>query len=153
MGSPDIAIIPMTFVHLDGVMDVERLSFRTPWSREAFTSELMQTYTVYLVARDGTRVVAFGGMHTVWEDAHVTNIAVHPQYRGSGLGERMMLELMARARSRGACRMTLEVRVSNAVAQCLYRKLGFVTEPGAVRKGYYSDTGEDAIVMWKDPIA
>jgi ribosomal-protein-alanine N-acetyltransferase len=64
----------------------------------------------------------------------------------------MMRELMARARARGAQRITLEVRRSNTAAQNLYRKLGYITEPGAVRKGYYSDTLEDAIVMWKDPI-
>lgn len=153
MGSQDVVILPMTPADLDGVMEVEHLSFLTPWSREAFEAELMQTYTVYLVARDDSRrVVGFGGMHTVWEDSHVTNIAVHPTHRGQGLGERMMHELMARAVARGCNRMTLEVRVSNTPAQSLYRKLGFVTSPGAVRKGYYTDTGEDAIVMWKEPL-
>lgn len=152
MGSAEIVIFPMTPADLDGVMEVEQLSFRTPWSRESFAAELMQLYTVYLVAREGDRVVAFGGMHVVWEDAHVTNVAVHPEYRGRGLGERMMHELIARAVFRGANRMTLEVRASNTTAQNLYRKLGFITLPGSVRKGYYTDTGEDAIVMWKDPL-
>ncbi|HLN64339.1 MAG TPA: ribosomal protein S18-alanine N-acetyltransferase, partial [Symbiobacteriaceae bacterium] len=104
------------------------------------------------VAREGSKVVGHGGMHVVWEDAHVTNIATHPLYRGRGLGERMMRELIDRAVSRGANRMTLEVRASNTPAQNLYRKLGFITQPGAVRKGYYADTGEDAIIMWKDPL-
>lgn len=153
MGSTEIAIFPMTPADLDGVHEVERSSFRTPWSREAFASEIMQSYTVYLVARAGDKIVAHGGMHVVWEDAHVTNVAVLPAYRGQGLGERMMLELMARAVARGAVRITLEVRASNTPAQNLYRKLGFVTRPGAIRKGYYTDTGEDAIIMWKDPIA
>jgi len=142
----------MTPYDLDGVMEVERLSYLTPWSRDAFAGEIIQTYTVYLVAKDGDRVVAFAGMHLVWEDAHVTNIAVHPLYRGRGLGELMLRELIARAHLRGANRMTLEVRESNTTAQHLYRKLGFVTLPGAIRKGYYTDTGEDAIVMWKDPL-
>lgn len=152
MGSPEIAIFPMTPADLDGVMEVERSSFLTPWSRDAFASEIMQTYTVYLVAREGDKVVAHGGMHVVWEDAHVTNIAVLPAYRGRGLGERMMLELIARASARGAVRMTLEVRATNTPAQTLYRKLGFESRPGAIRKGYYTDTGEDAIIMWKDPL-
>jgi ribosomal-protein-alanine N-acetyltransferase len=152
MGSPEVAIFPMTPTDLDGVMEVEHLSFLTPWSREAFASELLQTYTVYLVARSGPQVVGYGGMHTVWEDAHVTNIAVHPLWRGRGLGERLMLELISQAVTRGANRMTLEVRASNGSAQNLYRKLGFVTRPGAVRKGYYTDTREDAIIMWKDPL-
>lgn len=152
MGVQNIAIHPMTLADLEGVMEVERLSYLTPWSREAFLSEIMQTYTIYLVAQDGERVVAIAGMHVVWEDAHVTNIAVHPLYRGRGLGERMMRELVQRAARRGARRMTLEVRVSNTSAQNLYKKLGFVTAPGAIRKGYYTDTNEDAIVMWKDPL-
>ena len=153
MGSPEIAIFPMTPSDLDGVLEVEKLSFLTPWSRHSFASELMQTYTVYLVARAGEQVVAFGGMYVIWEDAHVTNVAVHPLLRGRGLGERLMHELIARANARGAKRMTLEVRASNATAQNLYRKLGFITQAGAVRKGYYTDTGEDAIVMWKEPLA
>lgn len=152
MGVQEIAIYPMTLADLDGVMEVERLSYLTPWSRDAFNSEIIQTYTIYLVAKDGEKVAAIGGMHVVWEDAHITNIAVHPLYRGRGLGERMMRELIARAQQRGARRMTLEVRASNTTAQNLYRKMGFVTAPGAVRKGYYTDTNEDAIVMWKDPL-
>jgi len=133
-------------------MEVERLSYTTPWSRDAFLTEMLQTYTVYLVAVDGDRVAAIGGMHVVWEDAHVTNVAVHPDYRRQGLGERMMRELIARAAARGARRMTLEVRASNVPAQRLYQKLGFVTAPGAIRKGYYTDTNEDAIVMWLEPL-
>lgn len=133
-------------------MEVERLSYLTPWTPDAFLTEMLQTYTVYLVAVDGERVAAIGGMHVVWEDAHVTNIAVHPDYRRQGLGERMMRELIARAAGRGARRMTLEVRASNVPAQRLYRKLGFVTAPGAIRKGYYTDTNEDAIVMWLEPL-
>lgn len=152
MGVQNIAIHPMTLADLDGVMEVERLSYLTPWSRDAFYSEILQSYTVYLVAKDGDKIVAIGGMHVVWEDAHVTNIAVHPLYRGRGLGEWMMRELIERAQQRGARRMTLEVRASNLTAQNLYRKMGFVTAPGAVRKGYYTDTNEDAIVMWKDPL-
>lgn len=153
MGVPNVAIFPMTPADLDGIMEVERLSYLTPWSRDAFLSEMMQTYTIYLVAKEGERVVGIAGMHVVWEDAHVTNIAVHPLYRGRSLGERLMRELMERARHRGARRMTLEVRASNATAQNLYHKLGFTTAPGAIRKGYYTDTQEDAVVMWKDPLA
>ena len=152
MGVPEIAIHPMTPADLDEVMAIEHLSYLTPWSRDAFASELLQRYTVYLVARAGQRVVGYAGMHVIWEQAHVTNVAVHPEFRGRGVGERLMRELIRIAYRRGAARMTLEVRVGNAPAQALYRKLGFVTEPGAVRKGYYTDTGEDAIIMWKDPL-
>jgi len=142
----------MTPADLDEVMTIERLSYLTPWSRDAFASELVQRYTVYLVAREGERVVGYAGMHMIWEQAHVTNIAVHPEHRGRGCGERLLRALICAARRRGVRQMTLEVRASNAPAQGLYRKLGFVTAPGAVRKGYYTDTGEDAIVMWKEPL-
>lgn len=152
MGETEVTIHPMTPADLDEVMAIERLSYLTPWSRDAFASELLQRYTVYLVARAGQRVVGYAGMHVIWEQAHVTNIAVHPEHRGRGFGERLLRELMRVARRRGVRQMTLEVRASNAPAQGLYRKLGFATAPGAVRKGYYTDTGEDAIVMWKDPL-
>ncbi|MBP2017076.1 ribosomal-protein-alanine N-acetyltransferase [Symbiobacterium terraclitae] len=152
MGEAEVTISPMTPADLDEVMAIEHLSYLTPWSRDAFASELLQRYTVYLVAREGQRVVGYAGMHVIWEQAHVTNIAVHPECRGRGFGERLLRELMRVARRKGVRQMTLEVRVSNAPAQGLYRKLGFVTAPGAVRKGYYTDTGEDAIVMWKEPL-
>ncbi|HEY8346420.1 MAG TPA: ribosomal protein S18-alanine N-acetyltransferase [Symbiobacteriaceae bacterium] len=153
MGSEETGLFPMTLTDLDGVMEVERLSFLTPWSRRDFLVELMQPFAVYIVARRGEQVVGYGGMHVIADQAHVTNIAVHPDHRGQGLGERIMRRLIELAAERGAERMTLEVRVSNTPARNLYEKLGFVTAPGAVRKGYYTDTGEDAIVMWKEPLA
>lgn len=152
MGSQEVTIFPMTPADLDEVMEVERLSFLTPWSRDAFAAELMQTYTVYIVARTAERLVGFAGMHIIFDESHVTNVAVHPLFRGKHLGERLMRELIARGLARGAGRMTLEVRVTNTPARSLYEKLGFSTSKGAVRKGYYSDTGEDAIVMWKEPL-
>lgn len=152
MGSPEVHLYPMTLADLDGVIAVERLSFLTPWSRDAFVEELLQTFTVYVVARAGEEVVGYGGMHVVFDEAHVTNVAVHPDWRGQGLGERIMRRLIELAADRGASKMTLEVRASNTPAKRLYAKLGFVTGPGAVRKGYYTDTGEDAIVMWKEPL-
>jgi hypothetical protein len=87
-------------------------------------------------------------MWVLLDEAHVTNIAVREAFRGRGLGERLFREMMAVARMQGAKRMTLEVRVSNERAQRLYRKLGF--EPSGVRPGYYTDNGEDALIMWAD---
>jgi len=89
-------------------------------------------------------------MWLILDEAHVTNVAVDPDFRGHGFGEQMMRGLMAHALAHGARRMTLEVRRSNVVAQHLYRKLGFVQL--GVRKGYYTDTHEDAFIMWKDPL-
>lgn len=136
---------------LDAVMRIERASFTTPWSRSAFQTELMEnSFAVYLVLELHGRVVAYGGMWLILDEAHVTNVAVDPAFRGHGLGDAMMRGLIARAVQHGARRMTLEVRRSNVVAQNLYTKLGFVQL--GVRRGYYTDTHEDAFIMWKDPL-
>jgi ribosomal-protein-alanine N-acetyltransferase len=135
--------------HLPAVLEIERRSFPTPWSERAFLSELTQNaYAHYIVALRGLRVVGYGGMWLILDEAHITNLAVHPAERGRGLGERLLTELERRAAAHGCTRMTLEVRPSNLVAQALYRKHGF--EPRGRRPGYYSDTREDAIIMWKE---
>lgn len=147
-----IVIQPMAVEDLDGVLEIERVSFPTPWSRAAYYRELTDnSYAHYLVAKAGDLVAGYAGMWVLLDEAHVTNIAVRPQYRRRGIGEALMLEMMAIARDKSAARMTLEVRPSNKTAQKLYQKLGFV--PRGIRKRYYSDTKEDAIVMWKDSLA
>ncbi len=141
----------MMLKDLDSVLDIEALSFPTPWSRRSFTTELTENvYAHYIVVEYESRVIGYSGMWVILDEAHITNIAVHPEFRRRGLGEKIMREMMERAKSRGATRMTLEVRVSNSAAQDLYRKLGFVAR--GIRKGYYSDTNEDAIVMWLDDL-
>lgn len=148
----EVSLRPMTPADVDGVYAVEQLSFLTPWSREAFEHEAESSHALYLVLVDGDQVIGFAGAHLIWGEAHVTNVAIHPDWRGRGLGERLMRALETGAAERGALRATLEVRISNAPARALYVKLGWVTAKGAIRKGYYTDTGEDAVVMWKDPL-
>ncbi|WP_066320585.1 ribosomal protein S18-alanine N-acetyltransferase [Bacillus sp. FJAT-29814] len=132
---------------LDQIMEVEHASFTVPWSREAFYNELYNNkFAVYLVLETDNQVIGYCGVWIVIDEAHVTNIAVLPEYRGKKLGEAMLRKLMSIARERGARSMTLEVRVTNHVAQSLYRKLGF--QNGGIRKNYYSDNQEDALVMW-----
>lgn len=132
---------------LDQIMEVEHASFTTPWSREAFYNELFNNkFAVYLVLEMDNRVVGYCGVWIVIDEAHVTNVAVLPAYRGRKLGEALLSKLMSIAREMGARSMTLEVRVTNHVAQSLYRKLGF--QNGGIRKSYYSDNQEDALVMW-----
>lgn len=134
---------------LDEVLAIEHSSFPTPWSRASYHRELVVNgYATYLVGRIDGRLASYGGMWVVLDEAHITNIAVHPQFRGRGLGWLTLTALEARARELEASRMTLEVRVSNHVARRLYEKAGF--RGTGVRRNYYSDTGEDAIVMWKD---
>jgi ribosomal-protein-alanine N-acetyltransferase len=96
-------------------------------------------------------VVGYAGVWLMVDEAHVTTIGVHPDHRGRGAGELLFLGLVDIAEQMRALRMTLEVRVSNTGAQALYRKYGF--ENAGVRKRYYSDNGEDAYIMWSDPIA
>ena len=95
-------------------------------------------------------VVGYGGLWLMVDEAHVTSVAVHPQFRGQGLGELLMLSLMEVALRLNARFVTLEVRVSNAVARKLYEKLGF--RQAGIRPRYYTDNNEDAVVMWSDEV-
>ncbi|WP_042357631.1 ribosomal protein S18-alanine N-acetyltransferase [Bacillus rubiinfantis] len=132
---------------IDEVLEVEHASFTLPWSREAFYNELHNNhFAVYIVLEHNHRVIGYCGTWIVIDESHVTNVAILPEYRGKKLGDAMMRQLMALARERGAKTMTLEVRVTNHIAQSLYRKMGF--QNGGIRKGYYSDNQEDALVMW-----
>jgi ribosomal-protein-alanine N-acetyltransferase len=132
---------------IDQVMNVEMQSFTLPWTREAFYNELHHNqYARYLVLEDGGKIAGYCGAWIVVDEAHITNIAVLPEYRGKKLGEALLMKMIELARSMGAIRMTLEVRVSNTVAQSLYKKFGF--QIGGIRKNYYTDNQEDAYVMW-----
>ena len=95
-------------------------------------------------------IAGYGGMWLLFEEAHVTNVAIMPEYRGQGRGKRLMLAMMRHAAKRGGEKMTLEVRESNAVAQKLYAGLEF--EQNGFRPGYYSDTGEGAKLLWNNDI-
>lgn len=144
----DLKIIPMTMDHLSGVMDVEKQSFSYPWARDAFVFELLHNKVAYyLVAMVGHTVVGYGGMWVLLDEAHVTNIAVLPNWRRQGIAEQLLKDLMAIAQAQGADKMTLEVRKSNWGARKLYEKLGFVAL--GCRRNYYAETHEDAIIMWK----
>jgi len=145
----EIEIAPMTPGDVPLVLAIERRSFPTPWSERAFVSELRENlYADYIVARYGGRLVGYAGMWCILDEAHVTTIAVDPDFRGMGIGNRLLTALEERALRHGCRRMTLEVRASNHVAQRLYRRHGF--RPCGLRPGYYTDNGEDAIVMWRD---
>lgn len=133
------------------VHEVECACFITPWSEKSLLSELRNSIAHYIVLEDGNTIVGYGGMWVLFEEAHVTNIAVMKDYRRQGLAKGMMLELMQKAMAKGATCMTLEVRESNLGAQALYRLLDF--EQQGYRKRYYQDTGEGALLMWNMNIA
>ena len=130
----------------EGVARVERESFQTPWSREDFWREASNDFACYIVALDDMEIIGFAGCWISFEEAQVTNIALTSAQRGRGLGKVLMAKLMRAAAERGAERMTLEVRPSNTPALRLYEGLGFAAT--GVRKKYYQDNDEDAILMW-----
>lgn len=142
-----ISIVPMATTDIPVVTRIERASFSTVWPSDAFYNELSTNKLAhYFVGRIGDRVVAYGGIWVILEDSHITTLAVDPACRGKHFGEMMLLHLVDEALERGAAWMTLEVRQSNIVAQRLYRKYGFTTV--TMRRGYYSDDNESALVMW-----
>lgn len=137
---------PMREADVDRIAELEKICFRTPWSRSAIADELRNRAAHYLVCERDALVIAYAGMWVILDEAHITNVAVAPEYRGQGLGKRMMLCMMRSAVLYGATDMTLEVREHNLVAQSLYRSLDF--DKAGERKGYYFDTGESAYIMW-----
>lgn len=145
---------PLTFramqlEDIDEVCRIEQESFPTPWTAGAFYNELTNNHFAhYMIMELNGEVAGYAGMWIIMDEAHITNIAVRAPYRGRKLGERLLRELSQKAGFLGAKRMTLEVRVSNHVAQNLYAKLGF--RAVGVRKGYYTDNQEDALIMWAD---
>ena len=145
-----IVISPMRRRHLRAVLGIEERTSSTPWSLGLFLGEARREERVYLVARAGHRVVGFAGMLFAIADGHITTIAVDPEHQGGRIGTRLLLVLVRRAVERGAEAVTLEVRTSNEPAKALYRRFGF--SPAGVRKGYYRDPVEDALVLWAHDI-
>jgi ribosomal-protein-alanine N-acetyltransferase len=145
----NIEIKAMSLEDIEQVCEIEKLSFSMPWSRESFESEISKNNLArYIVAKTDEKITAYGGMWIILDEAHITNIAVHPEYRGRKIGEKLVMALLKAAKKNKAASITLEVRESNVAARNLYKKLGF--KDSGVRKGYYADTSEDAIIMWKD---
>jgi len=141
-----IALRRMRLDDVDSVWEVDCAAFAQPWSKQAYYNELTMNRTAhYMVLTVDGKVIGFGGMWILLDEAHVTNVAIHPRMQGRRLGWLLMVALMLWATILGARRMTLEVRVSNIKAQNLYRKLGFSVT--GKRPQYYSDL-EDALIMW-----
>jgi ribosomal-protein-alanine N-acetyltransferase len=147
----EVHLLPMRRRHLRSVLRIEAQVYPRPWSVSLFMSELaLRASRAYYVARVDGMVVGYSGLMLIGEDAHVTTIAVDPAWHRHKIGTRLMLNLAHEARRRGASNLTLEVRVSNEPAQVLYRRFGF--RPAGVRKNYYVESNEDALVMWAEDI-
>lgn len=146
-----ISVRGMQKKDIERVYEIENLSFRSPWSKQSLSGELKNNLAHYLVAEteDG-QIAGYGGMWVLFDEAHITNIAIHPDHRGNGYSRILMLGLMREALLYDASQMTLEVREHNLVAQNLYTSLSFDVQ--GRRKKYYSDTGEDALLMWNREI-
>jgi len=143
-----IRITDMTLDHLDAVYEVETNSFSIPWSKNELRKEIAENkHAVYKVAFLDHEIVGYAGLWHVVNEGHITNIAVDIPYRRMGVGSLLIEELIAVAQAREMIGLTLEVRMGNAAAQKLYTKYGF--KPEGIRKRYYADTGEDAVIMWK----
>jgi len=142
-----VQVVPMRRRHLRSVIQIEAQVYPRPWTLGLFLSELnLHLARSYFVARVAGRVVGYGGLMLSMEDAHVTTLAVDPLCQRQKLGQRLMVVLAREAVRRGSKNLTLEVRVSNTAAQGLYRRFGLA--PAGIRKGYYLESGEDAMVMW-----
>ena len=132
------------------VMEIERECFPNPWHESAYMTELTNRSAFYLVAHKDSRIVGYAGMWIIMDEAHITTLGVCRECRKTKIGEQLLIALLDEAIRRGVQRATLEVRESNTAAQRLYRKYGF--SPAAIRRAYYTDNRENAVVMWVDSI-
>ncbi len=145
----DLIIRRMRLEDCTQVHGIEEMVFPTPWSLRDFEKEMtVNRCARYLVAEEDGKIVGFAGAWMILDESHMTNIAVLPEYRGRGIGRRLMESLMQYASNLGVSYMTLEVRAGNEKAQALYASLGFIRV--SVRKKYYEDNGEDGFLMVAD---
>jgi ribosomal-protein-alanine N-acetyltransferase len=147
-----LRIAPMNAEDLEAVHAIELASFDAPWPADAYRSELeTNRLAQYLVVHAGDEIVGYAGMWLLVDEAHIITFAIHPAWRRQRIGERLLLALLDLARDAGAADATLEVRLSNLPARRLYEKFGF--RPVGLRPRYYTDNGEDALIMTTDQLA
>jgi ribosomal-protein-alanine N-acetyltransferase len=146
-----VRLVPMRRRHLRAVLRIEAQVYPRPWSLSLFMSELaLRATRTYYVARVDGVVVGYAGLMMSGDDGHVTTIAVDPGWHRHKIGTRLLLTIAREAIRRGARNLTLEVRIGNKAAQALYRGFGF--RPAGIRKNYYAETNEDALVMWAEDV-
>lgn len=138
-------IIPFEQSHIDSVTELEKDCFTIPWTEEMLVAELKSNLAHYFVAEDDGEIIGYAGMWKILDEGHITNIAVSPKYRRKGVGQMLLDRLMDFSNEFKLSKLMLEVRKSNDAARLLYSKNGFVKV--GVRKKYYADNDEDAILM------
>ena len=150
-GDTAVHLVPLRRRHLRSVLKIESQVYPRPWTLTLFMSELnLRTSRYYIAARIGSNLAGYGGLMYSGDEAHITNIAVDPAWQRKQIGTRLMLNLARAAIDLDAKHLTLEVRVSNAAAQAMYGRFGFQTE--GLRKNYYTESNEDALIMWAHDI-
>jgi ribosomal-protein-alanine N-acetyltransferase len=147
MSELSVHLVPLRRRHLRSVLKIESQVYPRPWTLTLFMSELnLRTSRYYIAGKVGSNLVGYAGLMYSGDEAHITNIAVDPAWQRHKIGSRLMLNLTRAAVGFGAQHLTLEVRVSNAGAQAMYGRFGFHTE--GVRRNYYTESNEDALIMW-----
>ncbi len=132
---------------LDQIMILEKNCFSVPWSRDSFENEIEKNNLAhYIVLEIDGVIVGYGGAWYIVDEGHITNVAIHNDYRKQGLGKKLVQEMIEKARKANINHMTLEVRKSNIPAITLYERMGF--KIAGVRPKYYTDNKEDALIMW-----
>ncbi len=142
----NLLLVPANKSHTKDLAYITEKSLAIPWSKTSFEEELENKFARYVVAIYDGKVVGFGGLWAIFDEGHITNIAILPEYRGIGIGNVILSELIALCKKEDIIALTLEVRRSNIVAQKLYEKFGFKVE--GIRKEYYLNNKEDAFLMW-----
>ncbi len=135
----------MQTCHIPHIAALEKICFHDPWDERSVASELNNPLSLWLVAINGETVVGYIGSQTVLDESDMMNVAVHPDYRRQGIAEALARSLAARLKEKGSISLALEVRVSNAPAIALYKKLGFIR--AGLRKNYYRNPKEDAYIL------
>ena len=135
--------------HINGVFELSKICFNVPWSLDSITYEIENPLAKYVIAEDLStkEVIGYAGVWIVAGEGDITNIAVNPSYGKKGIASNLLIKLLEVCKEHNCTDITLEVRTSNIAAQNLYKKFNFKEE--GIRKKYYSDNGEDAIIMWK----
>lgn len=153
-GGTEVSALEVTRMrrrHLRGVLAIERRVYARPWSPNLFAAEIADPNNrCYLVARQHKEVVGYGGLICYGDEAHITNVAVDPMHQGHSVATRLLTELIAEGIQMGARAVSLEVRVTNWAAQRIYARFGF--RPVGIRRNYYQEVHEDALIMWTDDV-
>ena len=144
-----IKIIPMQIKHIKEILKIEKESFKTPWTKDSFENEIKSNKLAYYIIAINELDIIYGyaGLWHIINEGHITNIAVSKSFQNKGIATKMISHLIEYAKNNNIIGLTLEVRDSNICARKLYEKIGFIYE--GVRPGYYQDSGEDALIMWK----